>query len=480
MHTFALYEDPLHGEHLVISGYEIGMEMVPGKADISDPVLLRHVLCLIIMVHNCFHLVLFCRQIKLCKKSNAPPQQLDGIMSPEAFEASKDKQLHASYLEVFHLVLDTLYSCLDLYLSTLAYIWKLTVGWYRYADDIWLNVTFMTLFSTYLVIRMLPSLFYEKLVLDPKFNVDPEKSPPLVGMICALAFIVVFLQIAIIPFTAIFMALQELNVWYCILLVWLILVAMSLVILGFVGIFGVPCLGKSRRMEDSEIDDDLRDVLDTSSFPGRVYMVRTFHEGRPTAWVMGVCCCLRLDIHDNLKLNRGLASDDLDSGQVGAGLKDDQLAAFVVHQLAHWHLWHVTKALALIWLNLLIYLVLFGLCYNWQTLYSSAGFTALYPKTVGFWLVYKYLMPIYHDISTWIVFFFIRHFEYAADAYVVRWGYGPPMRAALLKLFADDNEFPNVDHWYLMWHRLRPSILQRIENLQRLFKTRPVSAISLI
>ncbi|XP_065720518.2 CAAX prenyl protease 1 homolog isoform X1 [Drosophila suzukii] len=480
MHTYALYQDPLHGEHLVISGHEIGMDMVPEKADISDPILLRHVLCLIIIVHNFFHLILCCRQIKLCKRSNAPPLQLDGTMSPDAFEASKNKQLHTSYLEVFDLVLDTAYSCLDMYLSTLAYIWKMTVEWYGYADDIWLNVTFMAMFSTYLVIRMLPSLFYEKLVLDPKFKVDPEKSPPLVGMICALAFIVVLLQIAIIPLTAIFMALQELNVWYCILLVWLIVVGTSLVILGFVGIFGVPCIGKSRKMEDSDIDDELRDVLESFDFPGRVYLVHTFHVGRPTAWVMGCFCCLRLDIHDNLKLNRGLASDDLDSGEVGAGLKDDQLAAFVAHQLAHWHLRHVAKTLALIWLNLVIYLVLFGLCYKWQTLYSSAGFTTLYPKTVGFWLVYKYLMPIYHDISTWIVFFFIRHFEYAADAYVVRWGYGPPMRAALLKLFADDIEFPSVDHWYLMWHRLRPSMLQRIENLQRLYKTHTVSRISLI
>jgi len=77
----------------------------------------------------------------------------------------------------------------------------MTVEWYGYADDIWLNVTFMAMFSTYLVIRMLPSLFYEKLVLDPKFKVDPEKSPPLVGMICALAFIVVLLQVGFLTVT---------------------------------------------------------------------------------------------------------------------------------------------------------------------------------------------------------------------------------------------------------------------------------------
>lgn len=109
-------------------------------------------------------------------------------------QASKDKQLHASSLEIFNIAMDTLYSCLDLYLCTLAFLWKLTVGWYHYADSTWLNVTFMTVFSTYLVVRKLPSLFYEKLVLDPRYNVDPEKTPPLLGLICALVFVVVFLQ----------------------------------------------------------------------------------------------------------------------------------------------------------------------------------------------------------------------------------------------------------------------------------------------
>ncbi|XP_016987582.1 CAAX prenyl protease 1 homolog [Drosophila rhopaloa] len=480
MHVVPLYQDPLHGERLTISGYHIGMKMLPEQMSISDPILLRHLLCLIIIIHNSFHIILCCRQLKLCKKNDAPPAQLEGIMSQEAFEASKDKQLHTSYLELFNLIMDTIYSCLDLYLCTLVYLWKLTVGWYGYADTIWLNVTFMTLFSFYLVIRMLPSLFYEKLVLDPQYKVDPEKTPPLLGLICALAFFLVFLQIGIIPLTAVFMSIEQISVWYFVLIVWLSLVIVFLLFLACVGIFGVPCLGKSLQLKDSDMNDRLRLVLDHFRFPGRVFLVHTFHVGRPTAWVMGIWCCLRLDIHDNLKLNRGMDTNDLTLGQVGAGLNDEQLAAFVAHQLAHWRLWHLRKVLVMINLSLLIYLLLFGLCYKWQTLYQAAGFSKLYPSIVGFWLVYKYLMPVYYTINAWIVFYLIRHFEYAADAYVVRRGYGQPMRAALLKLFADDYEFPYVDHCYLMWHRFRPSILQRILNLKRLeFNTR-VSVVSLI
>ncbi|XP_017133606.1 CAAX prenyl protease 1 homolog [Drosophila elegans] len=480
MYIVALYQDPMHGKRIIISGNDIGMSLVPKELSISDPILLRHILCLIIVIHNVFYMILCCRQLKLCKEYKAPPPEMEGVMSQEAFEASKEKQLHYSYLELFNLIVDTIYSCLDLYLCILAHIWKLTVNWYGHTNHVWLNVTFMTLFSTYLVFRMLPSLFYEKLVLDPKYNVDPEKSPPLVGLICAMAFYVVFLQIGIIPLTTILMSIVRMSVWYFVLIAWLVLVLVFLLMLVTVGIFGVPCLGKSRLLKDSDMNERLRLVLIQFKFPGRVYLVHTFHVGRPTAWVMGCFCCLRLDIHDNLKLHRGLDANDLQSGQVGAGLNDEQLPAFVAHQLAHWKLWHVRKTLAMINLSLLLYLVLFGLCYKWQTLYLAAGFTKFYPSIVGFWLVYKYLMPVYYTINAWIVFFFLRHFEYAADAYVVRRGYGVPMRAALLKLFADDYEFPYVDHCYLMWHRFRPSILQRILNLQRLEQNRRVSIVSLI
>lgn len=213
----ALYQDPLRGERLVISGDSIGMNMVPEEWTLSDAVFLRHLLCLVIVIHNFFHIILCCRQLKLCRKSKEPPTQMQGIMSPEAFnvyfliylfyiekylniifipcQISKDKEQHAVSLMLFNYIVDAIYSCLDLYLCSLAALWSLTVDWYGYASIVWLNVTFMTLFSTYLVIRRLPSLFYEKLVLDPKYNVDPEKTPPLVGLMCALALLVVFLQV---------------------------------------------------------------------------------------------------------------------------------------------------------------------------------------------------------------------------------------------------------------------------------------------
>ncbi|KAH8296432.1 hypothetical protein KR054_005991, partial [Drosophila jambulina] len=466
-----LYEDPARGEALVISGKGIGMEMDPEVWNFTDPVFLRHFLCLMIMAHGLFYAILCFRQLTLINKSDAPPPQMEGVMSPEEFEASKDKELRAVQLELFNVCADTLYSCLDLYLCTLAAIWKLTVSWYRFAPDVWLNVAFMTIFTTYLAIRMLPSMFFEKMYLDPKYNVNPDEAWPLVGVICGLAFFVVFMQLGVIPLTAVLMLFAKLEIWIFVLILWLVVVVVSFLIYLITGIFGVPCLGKSRLLDKSDMNKHLTLVLHTFNFPGRVYTVETYSVGRPTAWVMGGCCCLRLDIHDNLMMNRNVDVTNLTSKQVGAGLNDLQLATFVAHQLAHWKLQHVPKSMAFFQLILLTYLVIFGFSYRWQTMYTAAGFTNIYPYVVGYWLVYKYLMTIYRTAVIWIMYYILRHFEYAADAYVYRHGFGGPMKSALLKLFADDHVFPYVDHSYLMWHHYRPSILQRIWNIQKLEHT---------
>ncbi|KAH8264878.1 hypothetical protein KR038_006659, partial [Drosophila bunnanda] len=484
-----LYEDPARGQPLLISGYSIGMQMVPEKVSFLDPVFLRHFLCLMIVLKGIFYAILCVRQLRLISKSQAPPIEMEGVMSQDEFKNSKLKEFHAVRLKIFNICADTVYSCLDLYLCILAAIWKLTVEWYHFAPDVWLNVVFMALFATYLVMRKLPSMFYEKMVLDPKYNVDPEERWPLVGMICGLAFFVVVVQVmflknqniyiynlrspqvAVIPLTAVLMSLAKLKIWIFVVVIWLVAVVASLIIHAITGIFGVPCLGKSRALDTSQVNNHLWLVLQNFKYPGRVYVVQTFYLGRPTAWVMGPSCCLRLDIHDNLMLNRNIEAENLPSQHVGAGLNDIQLAAFVAHQLAHWRLWHLTKSFIMLHLLLLTYLVIFGFFYKWQTMYTAAGFTHIYPYVVGYWLVYKYLMTPIRAALIWVLYFFLRHFEYSADAFVWRRGYGGSMKSALLKLFADDRVFPYTDHAYLLWHHRRPSILQRIWNIQRLEKT---------
>ncbi|EDV39324.1 uncharacterized protein Dana_GF25256 [Drosophila ananassae] len=477
-----LYEDPIQGVALRIVGNGIGTKMYPESWSLSDPIFLRHVLVMIVVLYTAFHVILCCRQLRVCKREKKPPPEMEDVMSPEAFQQSKDREMHSVWLQMSSYLFDAFFSILDLYYGILAEIWYVCVSWYSHADMVWLNMAFMSIFTVYMVVRLLPQLFYEKLSLDPTYNVDPEKTAPLMGLLCTLAFVAVFLQLLVIPVTVILVYIEQHTHWLFSLVVWFLLVLFTLLMMGLTGIFGVPCLGRSYKLELEIMDDELLTTLKVFGFPlDRVYMVHTFHVGRPTAWVMGLWCCLRLDIHDNLMFNRGLAVDDLPSTQVGSGLKEVEMAAFVAHQLAHWKKRHVPKAIAIILVTLLVYFFIFGYASSVQTLYKAADFTDFYPQMIGYWLVYKYLLPPVHLIATWIVYFFLRHFEYHADSYTYHMGYGNHLKAALLKLFADSFVYPHIDHAYLMWHLTRPSSLQRISNLEQLEdRNHQVSMISLI
>ncbi|KAH8270375.1 hypothetical protein KR018_009034, partial [Drosophila ironensis] len=464
-----LYYDPMQGKHRYhVEGDRIGMAIFPHKFSLSDPILLRHLLALIVVLHTCFYAILCRRQLRVCETELEPPKMMEGIMTPAEFEAAKDKEMHTVWCNLTGLISDCIFSLLDLYLGILAALWRLTVEINGYQDRVWLNIFYMSLLSIYMVFRIVPQMFYEKLSLDPTFNVDPGRSPPLVGLLCTMAFLAIILQMVVIPMSVFFVMFEP---TYFPIVVWVVMIVIFLAVSSFVGWTGVPCVGRSRKLDDVQIDVDLMYVLEKFRFPlHRIFMMHTYHVGRPTAWVLGCCCCLRLDIHDNLMYNRGRAKDDLPFTQVGMGLDEEQVGAFVAHQLAHWKLWHVPKGVSIVLASFLVYVVIFPFAHKIDVLYKAADFTNFYPHMVSYWLVYRYVMQPYNTISTWVIFYFSRHFEYHADTYVCKMGLGLYLKDALLKLAADACVFPYADHAYLMWYRRVPSGFQRILNLHVLLK----------
>ncbi|XP_068140915.1 uncharacterized protein [Drosophila tropicalis] len=478
-----LYQDPLQGEPFGQIPTMNSLGVIPKSISLTDPVMLRHALCLSILIRNCFHVYLCWRQLRLCKRSQEPPFQMLGIMSQATFDSSKDREMRAVELELIRYIFDAILSCLELYCGVFPYLWKLTMKWYpQINDDMWHNLVFMVIFSTYMVVRTMPSVLYDKTVLEPYYGADPEKVHTLVGLLCASAFLIVLVQVALIPITAIFLFIEGKGGWYFVLWIWGFLFVLSIVSLLFFSLFGAPCLGKNTKLSDGNLRKELNRVFSDLEFPSnRVYVVQTFHITNATAYVWGCCCCKRLIVLDNLIYNRGKPAEELHEHEIGLGLKDEQVAAFLAHQLAHWRRYHFFKSFIMVHISLLIYLLLFGTCYRQQALYEAAGFSyEFYPRIVGYWLVYKYVMPLYLTITNWIILYIIRHFEYSADKYTWKLGYSENLKSALLKLFSDNYLFPLVDHSYLMWHRVRPSIMQRLRNLQRLEAGSRVTRLELI
>ncbi|XP_023163643.2 CAAX prenyl protease 1 homolog [Drosophila hydei] len=473
--SYALYQDPMQGQPMVIpkdSG--IGVQLTPEHWSLYDPVLLRHMLATMNTLRNLFHVYLCWRQIRLCTTYDEPPPELANVMSIEQFETAKIEEMYTAEYKMVEYIFDAILSCMELYFCILPAIWRLIINTYSIVDDlIWQSIAFVAAFSGYMVLRRLPEILYSRFFLAPWYDPRQEKSLPLVGLLCSFPLLFVILQLGLVPLTAIFLEIEKTGKTWFWLWIWSLLILLSAIALIAFCVFGLPLLGA--KVKDpaavADLQHILKDVLKTFGFrPESIHIVRTFHSMSATAYVWGCCFYKRVYIMKTLIFNQGKpASELLHPDEVGKGLQNNQLVAYIAHEMCHWRQVHVLQAFIVIHTTLLIYFLIFGTVYRQTVLYEASGFHPIYfPPIVGYWLVYKYVMPLYLTITNWINLYFLRYLKYAADKKTWEMGYGPVFVDALVKLFGDNPTYPYVDKLYLMWHRYRPTTLMRIRRIKRL------------
>ncbi|KAH8312230.1 hypothetical protein KR044_009898 [Drosophila immigrans] len=468
---YSLYQYPMQSQPMEIVYTGIGYRMVPDDISLRDPVFLRHLLVMMCVIRNLFHMYLCWRQLRLAQWAKEVPKEMQSAMSKDLFFVARDEESFAVEQKLMSFLFDAIFSCIELYFGVLPFLWRVIISSYSIVDDlVWQSLAYVTLFSCYMVLRGLPLVLYTKLVLTTFYEISADKTIPLAGLLCSFALLVVILQVGLFPLTAIFLFIEEEGGSFFTLAIWAFLFGLTLILLVAVNNYGLTLVGKLNKLQPGPLNNALANVLKEFKFPPDcVYIFRTFQATNDTAYACGCCCSKHVVILESILLNQGRPESELHSEDVGRGLMDDQIVAFVAHELAHWRYKHVFITFTLTHLTLLIYLLIFGACYRQHVLYMAAGFPQnFYPQIIGYWLVYKYVMPLYLTITNWIVFYFMRRFEFQADAYTTKLGYGTTLISALLKLVVDNNVFPYVDRWYLMWHRMKPAHLKRIKNIIRL------------
>ncbi|XP_034484423.1 CAAX prenyl protease 1 homolog [Drosophila innubila] len=471
---YSLYQDPMQSQPIEVLYTGIGYRWAPDSFSLSDPVFLRHILVMMCVVRNMFHVYLCWRQLRLCQWVKELPSEMQSAMSKEDFQLAKVDEGHAVEQKLLSYIFDAIFSCFELYLGVLPALWRVIIRFYSIVDDlIWQSIAFVWLFTSYMVLRGLPLVFYTKLVLEPFYDVSPDKSIPLVGLLCSFALLIVLLQVALIPLTTIFLFIESHGGSYFVLWIWGFLFVTSLLLYVLINLYGISFFGQQSKLPEGALSNALKDLLPKFEFPTDcVYVIRTFSSNNATAYAFGCFCRRQVVILENLFWNHGRPESELRPEEIGKGLTDDQLIAYIAHELSHWYFQHSRKVFCMAHATLLMYLIIFGTCYRQSVLYEAAGFPkTFYPPIVGYWLVYKYVMPLYVTITNWIVYYFMRRFEFAADKYTCKLGFSSELISALLKLFSDYRMFPYVDPWFLMWHRIKPSYLHRVKKLIRMQTT---------
>jgi len=105
------------------------------------------------------------------------------------------------------------------------------------------------------------------------------------------------------------------------------------------------------------------------------------------------------------------------------------------------------------------------LSFHSKDLFESFGFQSQ-PVLVGLLIFQHTIMPIHHLVS-FALNLVSRAFEFQADGFAKKLGYGAPLRAGLIKLQEENLSAMNTDPWYSAYHYSHPPLVERLAALDR-------------
>ncbi|XP_060651983.1 CAAX prenyl protease 1 homolog [Drosophila nasuta] len=437
----------------------------------NDPVIILYILIGVLVIDKLWSIYLIMREIVVVYHVHEVPEVLRPYLSGDLFNTMRTYKLHKSWFTIVNtLWMVVICGCLELYLGFYAYLWELAnmIAWLRWMKhEVVVSIIFACIFNLYLLIKSVPGLLYEKYCI-----VSLVKRQPVIWYFRILNLlldaILSFLIFSVVVVTIVFLGLALGNFAFLGLFV-LALLATSIIILLLPYLID-PVLGKRVPLENQALKLELEQLTARVGFPMRqVHIIRVRDPTTGSnAFFYGSCCLKRIVIFDTLLLNRGFRSGfELPPEDVGKGLRDSQVVAVVAHELGHWKHGHFYKGLAMFTTQLLLTLLLFGLCFPHGPIYEAVGFEpGLQPIIVGYLIIFGYVLLPYFTLSNVCMLTVTRHFEYEADRFAFRHGYAAALRQALLKLYADNLSFPITDDCYSIWHHTHPPMLRRLAQLE--------------
>jgi STE24 endopeptidase len=148
------------------------------------------------------------------------------------------------------------------------------------------------------------------------------------------------------------------------------------------------------------------------------------------------------------------------------GMAVDEAASVLAHEIGHYRARHVHRRLALALASLLVTLLVLSWLVPWPPLHAAFGFPAptlhgavallaLGGSAFVFWI-----QPLAARLS--------RRHEYEADRYAVRLAGKPEaLKAALVRLNRENLSNLHPHRWYSAWHYSHPTLLERLEAIDR-------------
>ncbi|XP_020590036.1 CAAX prenyl protease 1 homolog isoform X2 [Phalaenopsis equestris] len=345
------------------------------------------------------------------------PKQLEGVVSQEKFEKSKAYSLEKSYFHFVHEVVTIVLDTSILYFGVLPWFWKKSGD---IASHIGLNsdneiihtLSFLAGVMVWSQITDLPFSLYSTFVIESRHGFNKQT----IWLFFRDLFKGICLSILLGPpiIAALIFIVQKGGPYLAIYL-WAFMFVLSIVMMTIYPVLIAPLFNKFTPLPEGDLREKIEKLAASLKFPLKKLFVidGSTRSSHSNAYMYGFFKNKRIVLYDTL---------------IQQCKNEEEVVAVIAHELGHWKLNH--------------------------TVFS-------------FIAVQHTVIPIQHVVSFGLNLV-SRAFEFQADAFAKKLGYGKSLRAGLIKLQEENLSTMNTDPWYSAYHYSHPPLVERLAALQEL------------
>ncbi|KAL3830733.1 hypothetical protein ACJIZ3_019535 [Penstemon smallii] len=381
-------------------------------------------------------------------KSPTLPKPLVGVISQKKFEKSRAYNIEKSRLHLVHKLVIVLMDSSLLYFGILPWFWKMSGEFLVHANINAENETFHTLaFLACLMFKILITNFafsvYSTFVVEARHGLNKKTVRSFSWYILKETILAIVIGA---PIVASIIAIVQIVGPYLPVYLWTFNFVLALVTTTPYPIISVG-FNRFKHLPSCNLRGKIVTLAWALNFPVKKLLVfpRSETPRDSYAYTYGILKKKRIVLCDKLLKQ----------------CKDDEIVAVIAHELGHWKLNHTMYSFIT---AQILTLLQFGGCtlvMNSKDLFLSFGFDTQ-PVVMGFIISLYAVVPLQRLLS--FLFNLVSWaFDFEADSFAKKTGYGSPLRAALIKLQElEDLSSINTDPWYDVFHYPEPSLVQRI------------------
>lgn len=144
-----------------------------------------------------------------------------------------------------------------------------------------------------------------------------------------------------------------------------------------------------------------------------------------------------------------------------------EVVAVLGHEIGHWALSHTTKLLLINQAHMFAMFTFFAAFVKNNSLYKSFGFYNEQPIIVGFMLFGDIFGPL-DSVLAFAISLLSRTYEYQADEYSTRQGYGEELKKSLISLHKENLSSLVVDWLYSAYNYDHPHLVERLRHIDEI------------